>query len=283
MVISFAITHGHRHRHSRHTTNAKQNLGHTNTPNENKQPNTPAKQNLAESSIRTRAFTGIFTIHKNVVTELQTPTMKSFSPILASACLISSSAAFAPSTASAGPASRLSMAADADAPSAPMPNPAIKLAANGMSLLKPLFALEANLQAAVLGAVGDVDKDAVASDIDALKSENDVLIYTYGLSPFSSEALSMLDAAGCDYKNVELGKEWFLLGGEGSETRVALSREVEGGATSLPKIFIGGECIGGCAELANLVESGELDERLKAAKSKAGGPAKPNFFTNFFA
>ena len=57
----------------------------------------------------------------------------------------------------------------------------------------------------------------------------------------------MLDASGCEYTNVELGKEWFLLGGEGSEARVALSREVEGGATSLPKIFIGGECIGGCA------------------------------------
>jgi len=84
-----------------------------------------------------------------------------------------------------------------------------------------------------------------------LKNENDVLIYTYGLSPFSSEAVSILEATGCEYTNIELGKEWFLLGGEGSETRVALSKEVDGGATSLPKIFIGGECIGGCAELAN--------------------------------
>merc|ERR1712127_663319 len=149
----------------------------------------------------------------------------------------------------------------------PMPNPVIKLAANGMSLLKPIFALEANLQAAVLGAISKVDKEVIASDIDALKKDNAVLIYTYGLSPFSSEALSMLDATECEYTNIELGKEWFLLGGEGSETRVALSKEVESGATSLPKIFIGGECIGGCAELANLVESGELDEKLSKLKS----------------
>ena len=74
--------------------------------------------------------------------------------------------------------------------------------------------------------------------------------------------------------------------GEASETRVALSKLVEGGATSLPKVFIGGECIGGCAELANIVESGELDGMMKKAKvtnMKNGGGDKPNFFTNLFA
>lgn len=175
--------------------------------------------------------------------------------------------------------------ANTDVADARNPNPVVKLAANGMSLLKPIFALEAALQAAALGALAKVDKDAVASDIANLKRENKVLIYTYGLSPFSAEALSMLDAAGCEYTNIELGKEWFLLGGEGSETRVALSKEVEGGATSLPKIFIGGECIGGCAELAELVETGELDGKLKNAmgKSKIKGDGKPNFFTSFFS
>ena len=93
--------------------------------------------------------------------------------------------------------------------------------------------------------------------------------------------MSILDATGYEYTNIKLGEEWFLLGGEGSETRMALSREVEGGATSLPKVFIGGECIGGCAELASLAESGELDEKLKNAFGKAkGGSGKPNFFSN---
>ena len=164
----------------------------------------------------------------------------------------------------------------------PMPNPVIKLAANGMSLLKPIFALEANLQAALLGAIFKVDKDAVTSEIETLKNENKVLIYTYGLSPFSSEALSMLDNSGFEYTNIELGAEWFLLNGEQSETRVALSKEVEGGATSLPKVFIGGECIGGCAELASLVESGELDGKMKSAFGKTSSN-KPNFFTSLFA
>ena len=170
-------------------------------------------------------------------------------------------------------------------PCRPLVNPAIKVAANGMSLLKPIFAAEASLQSAVLGAIGGVDKESVAAEIQALKKENKVLIYTYGLSPFSTEALALLDSTGYEYKNVKLGEEWFLLGGEGSETRVALSKELESGATSLPKIFIGGKCIGGYSELAALAESGELDSTLKSAKAKKIGESsdKPNFFTNLFA
>merc|ERR1712085_40684 len=194
--------------------------------------------------------------------------------------------AFVRSPSSSANSRPLSMAgADNDVAPMPNPNPVIKLAANGMSLLKPIFSLEANLQAAALGAIGNVDKEAVVADIANLKAENKVLIYTYGLSPFPSEAVSMLDATGCEYTNIELGKEWSLLGGEGSETRVALSKEVDGGATSLPKIFIGGECIGGCAELANLVESGELDGKIQSVmgKSKVKGSDKPNFFTSLFS
>lgn len=214
-------------------------------------------------------------------------TMKSVAPILAAGALLSTSAsAFAPSASSVsgGSSSRLAMAAaETTADAVPMPNPAIKLAANGMSLLKPIFAAEANLQAAVLGAISKVDKDAVAADIETLKKENKVLVYTYGLSPFSSEALNLLDASGYEYTNVELGAEWFLLGGAESETRVALAKEVEGGATSLPKVFIGGECIGGCAELAGLMESGELDGKMKKAKAPTkGGASKPNFLAGLF-
>ena len=203
--------------------------------------------------------------------------------------LISSASAFAPSSSTVTvqtSSTSLSMSDTTTETTTLQPNPVIKLAANGMSLLKPIFGLEAQLQAAVLGAITNVDKDAVAGDIDVLKSQNKVLIYTYGLSPFSTESLSILEASGYEYTNVELGKEWFLLGGEASETRVALSKLVDSGATSLPKIFIGGECIGGCAELASIVENGELDSKMKLAKvsnKNKGGSDKPNFFTNLFA
>merc|ERR1719163_862703 len=171
------------------------------------------------------------------------------------------------------------VAADADAPISP--NAAIKVAANGMSLLKPIFAAEASLQAAVLGGLAKVDADEVKAAIEFEKKTNGVLIYTYGLSPFSSEALSILDQSGYPYKNIELGAEWFLLGGEESQTRVELGKDGNFG-TSLPKIFIGGECIGGCAELVTLVEEGKLDEVMKKAKvSKKGTANKPNFLSMF--
>jgi len=210
--------------------------------------------------------------------------MTSFRYLVAAAMLSTSAMGFAPF---ADPMDRTNtarfMSDGTESSSKPMPNPIIKVAANGMSLLKPAFALEANLQAALLGAIFKVDKELVAQEIESLKNENNVLIYTYALSPFSTEALSMLDKSGYEYTNIELGAEWFALGGKGSETRVALAKEVKNGATSLPKIFIGGECIGGCAELANLVESGELEEKMKIAVGKKSVTKTTNFFTSLFA
>jgi len=162
------------------------------------------------------------------------------------------------------------------------PNAAISVAAKGMTLLKPVFKLEAELQASLLGAISKVDKESVVAEINENKTKNKALIYTYGLSPFSSEALNILSATDYEFTQIELGKEWFLLGGKGSVTRVALSNESEDGATSLPKIFIGGECIGGCSELTQLAENGELETKLAAAKvPKKGQPAAKKFSLPF--
>lgn len=150
------------------------------------------------------------------------------------------------------------------------PSQVIKAMANGMTLLKPVFGLEAKLQAAVLGR--SVDKGDVSQEIAAEVKSNPVVIYTYGLSPFSVEAIAILDATGCNYRVIEVGPEWFLLDGKDSVKRVLLSDFVENGATSLPKIFVKGECIGGCAELAESVSSGQFDELMKAkAESEKKG------------
>ena len=158
-------------------------------------------------------------------------------------------------------------------------NPAIKVAANAMSLLKPIFAAEASLQANLLG--GTVDPSSVEAEIADAKKKNKVLIYTYGLSPFSTEAVSLLESSGYEYTKIELGAEWFLLGGEASRTRVALAKEVSIGATSLPKIFVGGNCIGGCAELAELVDNGEFEILLQKAKAPKKGAAAKKAFSFF--
>ena len=149
------------------------------------------------------------------------------------------------------------------------PSPVIKAMANGMTLLKPVFGVEAKVQASVLGA--NVNELEVSQEIASEVKSSPVVIYTYGLSPFSAEATAILDATGCEYKKIEVGAEWFLLGGKDSVKRVLLSEFVDNGATSLPKVFVNGECIGGCAELAETVSTGKFDELTKTeGKSKSG-------------
>lgn len=146
------------------------------------------------------------------------------------------------------------------------PNPVVKVMANGMSLLKPIFASEAKLQASLLGS--SIVEEDVAKEIASEIQSGKIVIYTYGLSPFSTEAVRILESVGCDFVNIEVGAEWFMLNGKDSVKRVLLSEFVENRATSLPKVFVGGKCIGGCAELADIVESGEFNALVNSSQSK---------------
>ena len=114
------------------------------------------------------------------------------------------------------------------------------------------------------------DEAEIIADIQSTISSAPVVIYTYGLSPFSTEALAVLESTGCQFNKVELGLEWFALGPKGSATRVELRKMY--GQGSLPHVFIGGEWVGGLATggeggLAGLVERDELLAKLKAAKA----------------
>lgn len=145
----------------------------------------------------------------------------------------------------------------------------LKPAGKFMSLLKPVFALENKLQAKLLGAK-ETDFVEAKKEIEETITNNDVVVYTYGLSPFSTEAIALLRDAGCiDVEQVELGPEWFLLGKEASTRRAALLEIT--GQSSLPHVFIEGRHIGGIFSgdpgLAALQESGVLKEMLSGEKS----------------
>ena len=60
-----------------------------------------------------------------------------------------------------------------------------------MALLAPIFSVEADLQAAVLN-LGSYDEEEIKADIDAVANSAPVVIYTYPLSPFSTEAVNVL-------------------------------------------------------------------------------------------
>jgi glutaredoxin 3 len=138
-------------------------------------------------------------------------------------------------------------------------------------ILKPVFKVLAPLQA------GSTSKDQkqYAVEIEAAKSEimreissEKVVIYTYSLSPFCMEALSVLKNMDIPYKEISLGLEWFplLIDGKGSQKRVALGEIT--GQTSLPNIFVNGESIGGLYEgLLPALDSGRFQELLKPEKA----------------
>ncbi len=119
----------------------------------------------------------------------------------------------------------------------------LKPAGKFMSVLQPLFALENKLQAQLFGAK-EADFRTARQEIEQTIASHSVVIYTYGLSPFSTQAMELLEAAGCtDYEKVELGLEWFLLNKETSTMRAELLAMT--GQSSLPHVFVGGKHVGG--------------------------------------
>jgi len=137
----------------------------------------------------------------------------------------------------------------------------LQLASAVVGLLRPFFALQAAFQA------GSYDAAEVRAAIEAEVKSAPVVIYSYELSPFSTEAKQLLDAAGADYKEVSLGAAWFLASPQAAAKRTELG--AMHGRTSLPHVFIGGRSVGGLFDgspgLVPLQESGELLASLKKA------------------
>ena len=88
------------------------------------------------------------------------------------------------------------------------------IAGQGMALLSPAFLFEAKAQAFGTGLVGEIigapfrcDPQTVRNDIKYELGKNPAgVVYTYGLSPFSSEARKILE--NYNVKEVSMGAEW---------------------------------------------------------------------------
>jgi len=139
---------------------------------------------------------------------------------------------------------------------------------------KPVFAFLAPLQAGNYEDDNDMYNSSIKSAKSSIKKEiesNPVVIYTYDLSPFSTEAKILLNNLNISYKEVSLGKEWIpgLIANGGSEKRVALGELT--GQTSLPNLFVGGKSIGGLFSgnpgLIPTLEQGIFLDMVSAAKA----------------
>ena len=236
------------------------------------EPATPAPKKGALSSTKTATKTA-------TKTKMSKPT----APVLSLPSFGKKAEPIAPAPKKAGRLSSMTLPAPPSLPTLPVPptlptlpplldGGVVGVAGKGMSLLSPIFSLEAKFQAAVTGFVGEIigspfrtNPDDVRADIKDELRKNKAVIYTYELSPFSSEALNLLKAY--DVEVISMGAEWFLpglvKGPENSERRVALEEMT--GSTSLPKLFVNGVCYGGFSTggpsgggIASLASSGQL-------------------------
>eukprot|EP00532_Pseudo-nitzschia_australis_P014970 CAMPEP_0168274592 /NCGR_PEP_ID=MMETSP0141_2-20121125/17376_1 /TAXON_ID=44445 /ORGANISM="Pseudo-nitzschia australis, Strain 10249 10 AB" /LENGTH=481 /DNA_ID=CAMNT_0008216181 /DNA_START=64 /DNA_END=1509 /DNA_ORIENTATION=- len=146
---------------------------------------------------------------------------------------------------------------------------------NVMTLAKPVFGFLSPLQAGAKDADSNYKEnlEEAKREINTEAASDPVVVYTYELSPFSSETKSLLDRLDVEYKEISLGKEWIpgLIAENGAIKRAALLEMT--GQSSLPHIFIDGKPIGGLFSgspgLLPLLKSGEFSKGnlAKAASS----------------
>lgn len=127
------------------------------------------------------------------------------------------------------------------------PNEILEAASSVITpLLKPLYEILVPLQA---GSNRDDQSQYEAelaqatSQIENEVASHPVVVYTYSLSPFCTEATGLLDNLDITYKEISLGKEWIPGLISDPMKRAALGKMT--GQTSLPHVFIGGKSIGG--------------------------------------
>eukprot|EP00588_Corethron_pennatum_P015792 CAMPEP_0194282326 /NCGR_PEP_ID=MMETSP0169-20130528/22914_1 /TAXON_ID=218684 /ORGANISM="Corethron pennatum, Strain L29A3" /LENGTH=189 /DNA_ID=CAMNT_0039027605 /DNA_START=119 /DNA_END=688 /DNA_ORIENTATION=+ len=108
---------------------------------------------------------------------------------------------------------------------------------------------------------GQYDREITSATIRRFVDENPVAVVTFSTCPFCRRATDYLDSRSIPHVVLELDS---LEGNTGNEIRAELGRFVK--RTSVPCVFIGGECIGGCNDgtpgLFPLVENGNLDGML---------------------
>lgn len=83
-----------------------------------------------------------------------------------------------------------------------------------------------------------------------------VEIYTWSTCPFCRKAKALLDAKDVDYT------EYDITGDEDARAKMVTRT---GGPKSVPQIFIDDQHIGGCDDLHESEEKGELDRLLNAS------------------
>ena len=140
-----------------------------------------------------------------------------------------------------------------------------------LPIIRPVFATLTKLQAGENSPNYKDQMESGRAEIEVEVVSAPVVLYTYSLSPFSSETKTLLDRLNVEYKEISLGKEWIpgLINQGGAQKRAALLSMT--GQSSLPHIFVGGKWIGGLFDgepgLIPSLNTGTFWTLLQAVKS----------------
>ena len=110
-------------------------------------------------------------------------------------------------------------------------------------------------------AAGDFDREAVDVRLDGLIGSSAVVMFSFTNCPFCKGAKELLDAKGVGYAVIELDQD---TGGAALRSRLGARTS----RTSVPSVWIDGECIGGLNDGPGLVQldaNGMLEPKLRAA------------------
>lgn len=88
-----------------------------------------------------------------------------------------------------------------------------------------------------------------------------VKIYTKSTCPYSMRAKQLLDTKGVQYEEI-------VIDGDASKRREMI--DAAGGRTTVPQVFIDGRHIGGCDDLMELDDGGQLDAMLRSSEAQPG-------------
>ena len=109
---------------------------------------------------------------------------------------------------------------------------------------------EAHIHPAIREKIA-TNQQAIVTEVQAAVAQNAVVVVGMGMNPFPKKARRTLDAAGVAYKYLAYGNYF-------SRWRQRNALKLWTGWPTLPMVFVRGTLIGGAADLARLVASGEL-------------------------
>ena len=110
-------------------------------------------------------------------------------------------------------------------------------------------------------------KPEISARVDGMIAEAPVVVFALEWCEFCWSVRKLFEAAGIEYKSVDLDSVAYQADNLGGDIRAVLAERT--GAVTIPQIFVGGQHVGGATETFDAFNDGRLKELLKAA----GAPA----------